>query len=317
MTGALYQRFETPGIAARERFEYWRNWYSLAVDAPMRLDPIEQLPRDFRASAEVLCVGEVDIVELCCGPAVGSWTREAVEPRGRLRLALVAPSPGATGCWHGRKLPLASGAVAILGGTDGRWHAPAGKRAIHVNVPRPAVPMSDRDLDAINDQARLLQDPTFAGLVRPALLGLAGHLDTLAHADISELGGLWISLTNMLVRSLLGYDTNGRDTAAVRRLQIQRHIRANLADPRLSPASVAEALHLSRTTVYAALSPDEEGVAAEIRRQRLERARAMLLDPSQTRSVAQIAHAVGLPNAAHFSRIFRARYGLNPSELRG
>lgn len=78
-----------------------------------------------------------------------------------------------------------------------------------------------------------------------------------------------------------------------------------LADPRLSPTRIADALHISRRTLYAAV-PHDEGVAAEIRRQRLERARAMLRDSSQTRSIAEIAAAVGLPNAAHLSRLFRA-----------
>jgi AraC-like DNA-binding protein len=316
MTGALYQRFGTPGIAPGERFEYWRSWYSLAVDAPMQLDPIDRAPREFGASAEVLSVGDVDIVELRCGPAVGRWAREATEPADRLRLALVAPTPGGTGAWHGRELSLARGATAVLGRTDGLWRAPNGMRAIQINVPRLAVPVTDRDIDPINDPQRLRRDPTLARLIRPALLGLAGHLDTLAHADIPELEDLWISLMNMLVRSLVGDDTNGTDTVNARRLQLQHHIRANLADPQLSPTKIADALHISRRTLYTALSPDEDGVAAEIRRQRLERARAMLLDPSQPRSVAEISTAVGLPNAAHFSRIFRARYGLSPRELR-
>jgi AraC-like DNA-binding protein len=317
MRSAVYQRFDTPGIAPGERFEYWRSWYSLAVDAPMQLDPIARVPRGFHASAELLGVGNVDIVELRCGPAVGRWAREATEPADRLRLALVAPTPAGTGGWHGRELSLARGAVAVLGRTDGVWRAPSGMRAIQINLPRPAVPVTDKDIDKINDQSRLFRDPTFARLIRPALLGLAGHLDTLANADIPELSELWISLVNMLVRSLVGDDTNGTDTAKARRLQLQHHIRANLADPLLSPTRIADALHVSRRTLYTALSPDQEGVAAEIRRQRLDRARAMLLDPSQRRSVAEVAAAVGLPNAAHFSRIFRARYGHSPRELGG
>ena len=120
----------------------------------------------------------------------------------------------------------------------------------------------------------------------------------------------------MLVRSLVGDDTSGTDTTKARRLQLQQHIAAHLADPQPSPAKIAEAVHVSRRTLYAALSPDEEGIAAEIRRQRLERARAMLHDPSERRSIAEIAAAVGLPNAAHFSRIFRVRYGVSPRELR-
>ncbi len=316
MTVASYQRFDTPGIAAGERFEYWRSWFSLAVDAPMRLDPIAQLPRDFAASAEVLGVGEVDLVELRCAPAVGRWAREAIEPADRLRLALVAPTPGAIGCWHGRELSLARGAVALLGRTDGLWRAPRGLRAIQINVPRPAVAVSDSAIDQINDPSRLLSDPVFTRLIQPSLLGLAGHLDSLAHADIPELSGLWISLMNMLVRSLAGQDTNGTDTTQARRLQLQRHIRANLADPRLSPTQIADALHVSRRTLYAALAPDDQGIAAEIQRQRLDRAHAMLQDPTHPRSIADIAASVGLPNPAHFSRLFRARYGHPPSELR-
>jgi AraC-like DNA-binding protein len=218
---------------------------------------------------------------------------------------------------HGGEISLARGALSLLARTDGLWHAPSGLRVIQVNVPRPAVPDTDRDIDRISDQARLSREPTFAWLIRPFMFGMAGHLDTLARADVPELGGLWISLMNMLVRSLAGDDTNGADTAQARRLQLQRYIRANLADPRLSPARIADALHVSRSTLYAALAPDEGGIAGEIRRQRLDRARGMLLDPSDTRSVAEIAASVGLPNAAHFSRLFRARYGHSPSDLRG
>lgn len=127
-----------------------------------------------------------------------------------------------------------------------------------------------------------------------------------------------MDLVDEHARPLAGRDdTNGADAAQARRLQLRRHIRCNLADPQLSPANIADALHVSRSTLYAALAPDEEGVAGEIRRQRLERARAMLLDPSDTRTVTEIAASVGLPNAAHFSRLFRARYGHSPSDLRG
>jgi len=32
-----YQRLDTPGLAAADRFEYWRTWFRRAVDAPVRL----------------------------------------------------------------------------------------------------------------------------------------------------------------------------------------------------------------------------------------------------------------------------------------
>ena len=92
------------------------------------------------------------------------------------------------------------------------------------------------------------------------MLGLTGHLDALSASDLSELPQLWISLLTMLARSLAGHDTNGTDTTPARRLQIRRYIDANLADPRLSPTTIATALHISRSTLYAALPPDSEGI---------------------------------------------------------
>jgi hypothetical protein len=72
-------------------------------------------------------------------------------------------TPDATGCWHGREISLAGGAVSLLGRTDGVWRAPSGLRAIEINVPRPAVPVTDTDIDKINDQSRLLGDPRSRG----------------------------------------------------------------------------------------------------------------------------------------------------------
>jgi AraC-like DNA-binding protein len=316
MTYGHYQRFDTPGLAARDRFEYWRGWYSQAIDGPMQLEPEGRLPYDFDASAEALKVGDVDIVEYRFGAAVGSWTREGISAVGRLRLVILAPAPGAIGSWHGRELSLADGAAVLLGQTDGRWQTPHGLHGIQVNVPRDAVPATEAQLAAFNDQRQLLNDPVFTALVRPALLGMSGHLNALADIELSELQAYWISLLTMLMRSLAGRDTNGADTATARWAEALRYIRAHIADPRLSATTIAEALHISRSSLYGALPADSNGIAAEIRRQRLARAHASLLDPTDTQSVAEIAASVGMPNAARFSRGFRDRYGLSPRELR-
>jgi AraC-like DNA-binding protein len=316
MTSGGYQRFDTPGIAAGDRFEYWRGWYSRAVDAPMQLEPVDTRPHVFDASAEVLAVGEIDIVEYRFGPAIGRWTREAIEPSDRLRLVMLASAPDATGCWHQREQSLADGTAILLGRTAGRWRAPHGLRGIQVNAPREAIPVTDAQLEAFNDQRRLRHNPAFARIVRPTLLGLAGHLNSLGGADLPELSCLWVSLLTMLTRSLAGEDTNATDCAQARLLQARRYIRANLADPVLSPTTIADALHVSRSTLYATLPSNADGITAEIRRQRLQRAHTILSNPSNSQPIADIAAAVGIPNAARFSRIFHHQYGLTPRELR-
>jgi AraC-like DNA-binding protein len=55
-------------------------------------------------------------------------------------------------------------------------------------------------------------------------------------------------------------------------------------------------------------------VSAWIRRRRLEACRHDLVQTS--RAVSAIGARWGLPDAAHFSRLFRAAYGSSPREYR-
>jgi AraC-like DNA-binding protein len=58
-------------------------------------------------------------------------------------------------------------------------------------------------------------------------------------------------------------------------------------------------------------------VAAWIRHRRLERCRADLTDPAlRAAPVSAVAARWGLPDSAHFSRLFRRTYGLPPAEYR-
>ena len=316
MTRGLYQRFASPGLAVDERFEYWRDWYSQAIDVPMRLEPRRRGPADFDASAESLSVDDIDLVEYRFGPAVGSWTLEGIAPAERLRLVILAPSGGAVGSWHGRRLSLEGGAAVLLGETPGGWETEHGLRGIQVNVPRAAVEVTESELALFNDQRRLGKDPVFAGLVRPALLGLTGRLDALGASEVPELRSVWISLLTMLTRSLAGDDTVGVDTAPARWLQVCAYIRDNLSDPALSPTTIAEALFVSRSTLYASIPRGTEGIAAEIQRQRLAGARARLGDPANSQSIAEIAASVGLPHHSRFTRAFRRRYEVTPRQVR-
>jgi AraC-like DNA-binding protein len=316
MTEGLHLRFDTAAHAAPDRFEYWRDWCAQAIDVPMALELVPGASGEFAASVDTLRVGEAHFVNHRSQALVGSWTRDATAAAARLRLMIMAPSPRGIGSCYGRRFPLAEGGAFLVGDTDGGWETETPLHGIQVNVPRQALDVTDGQLARFNDQPRLCRNPTFTGLVRPALVGVTAHLQALSHADVPELEDLWVSLLTMLIRSLAGHDTNGTDTAPARWLQVRRHIRAHLSDPRLSPATIAQALHISRSTLYTALPADSEGLASEIRHQRLARAHAILRSADNTQSIAAVGAAVGMPNPAQFSRAFHRRFGLTPSELR-
>jgi AraC-like DNA-binding protein len=80
---------------------------------------------------------------------------------------------------------------------------------------------------------------------------------------------------------------------------------------------IALALNCSRRHLYHAFCDEPEGVAGFILQQRLEACRRALADiAAPARSVTEIALSKGFNNLAHFSRVFKARYGLSPSEYR-
>ena len=94
-------------------------------------------------------------------------------------------------------------------------------------------------------------------------------------------------------------------------------IEGGLADPGLTPAAVARAHHVSLRSLYKLFDRERTSVAGLIRERRLERCRHDLLDPAlAARPVSAIAARWGLVDPAHFSRLFRATYGIPPLEYR-
>jgi AraC-like DNA-binding protein len=100
-------------------------------------------------------------------------------------------------------------------------------------------------------------------------------------------------------------------------VRIHAFIEQHLGEADLSPGAVAAAHHVSVRYLHRLFEAQETTVAAWIRRRRLERCRRDLADPALGAvPVAALAARWGLPDSAHFSRLFRRTYGLPPAEYR-
>jgi AraC family transcriptional regulator, positive regulator of tynA and feaB len=65
------------------------------------------------------------------------------------------------------------------------------------------------------------------------------------------------------------------------------------------------------------LSQEGSSIERYVQRRRLERCRRALEDPKQAhRLIGEIAFAWGFSDLSHFSRRFRATYGMTPSDYR-
>ena len=100
-------------------------------------------------------------------------------------------------------------------------------------------------------------------------------------------------------------------------LRARAHAETHLSDPSLGPVELAAAVHVSTRYLYKLFADEGATVSGWIRERRLERCRRDLADPTlRGETVTSIGARSGLTNAAHLSRLFRAAYGVSPSEYR-
>jgi AraC-like DNA-binding protein len=99
--------------------------------------------------------------------------------------------------------------------------------------------------------------------------------------------------------------------------RIQVFVQQRLGDPALSPELIAAAHHISARSLHRLFHTHGLTVVGWIRARRLDRCRRDLTDPLlHTRPVHAIAGRWGFTDAAHFSRTFKATYGLSPQAYR-
>jgi AraC family transcriptional activator of tynA and feaB len=105
--------------------------------------------------------------------------------------------------------------------------------------------------------------------------------------------------------------------AAARRAQIKRFIEAHLRDADLSAHSVATGLGLSARYTRMVFTAEGEGIADYILRRRLEECAGQLRNTLwQGSSITDTAFAWGFSSMAHFTRAFKERFAVTPTEYR-
>ncbi|MBM7504056.1 helix-turn-helix domain-containing protein [Agromyces aurantiacus] len=156
-----------------------------------------------------------------------------------------------------------------------------------------------------------------AHVVSGFLGGLAGQLDQLDGPVGARLARNAVDLvTTMYAQQLdLARDADKPHRPMLRR--VQAYIDEHLPLPDLNPSTIAAAHFISTRHLHAIFHEEGLTVSTWIRARRLDRCRRELVDPlAAHRPVSEIAARWGFPDAAHFSRAFRAEFGEPPSAVR-
>jgi AraC-like DNA-binding protein len=99
--------------------------------------------------------------------------------------------------------------------------------------------------------------------------------------------------------------------------RLKSYILTHLRDPDLSMPRAAAAVGISPRYASDLMTDEQISFRSYVQLQRLERCRRDLIDPAQmARHISDIAFAWGFNDLAHFSRIFKQRFGASPREWR-
>jgi len=144
-----------------------------------------------------------------------------------------------------------------------------------------------------------------------ALCAQASHIHHLQAHPAAE-------TTLTLIATSLGSQVAHGGEAARRGLadRIRTHIEDNLDDPALGPGTLAERFGISIRYLHLLFAKEEQTISRWILERRLERCRRELMVSGPHKNITETAFAWGFNDGAHFSRVFKKRYGVSPREYR-
>lgn len=121
-----------------------------------------------------------------------------------------------------------------------------------------------------------------------------------------------------LATEQLGRDATGTpDGRSPMMAGILQFIDLHLTDEDLSPETIAGAHHISARYLHRLFQDEGTTVGRWIQRRRLEECRRdLMVRARRGQTIAAVANRWGFMSATHFSRVFRAAYGMSPSEWR-
>ena len=293
-------------------------WRGAVGEALLRFDVDCPRPRGFRGSVSRRRLGETSLIAMTSRPHRAVRTAEHISPGPAEYLLSVQLAGSATFAQDGRRCRVGPGDMVFYDSTRPvEITSGEGYRSLCFRFPTAGAGCRAGDLTATTLPAARGLTPALAGLLtglhealgtgsRPdAVVATARHAAELARTMFDD----------ELARRGLG--RHGLGSHAELRDRIDRHIDEHLAEPDLSPRTVAAALFVSTRHLHAVCAEDGRSVARTIRERRLHRCLEDLADPSRAAvPVSAIALRWGFANATRFGQLVKGATGRTPVAYR-
>ncbi|MET9969952.1 helix-turn-helix domain-containing protein [Streptomyces sp. NPDC006356] len=304
----------TAPLSPSQRAECWHEVVSNTF-MPLGVKLLEREPSVGAISSEQL--GSLQVSAVRAGPQVVTRTPRLIAKDGDEWVTVVLQHRG-TGALEqgGRQVLMRPGEFAMAdSGRPFRNELAEGFSFTSFHLPRKDLRVSEQDLRALT--ATLFSSSGgSSGLVATYLTRLSQGMGTFDVSVRRRLGIIATDLLALLVEERSGkLNPQAPGSAHAMLALIKEYIVRNLSDPGLSPEVVAAAHHISVRYLHKLFEYEETTVSRWILQQRLERCRRDLSQATGPHlTVAAVGRRWGLVSPSHFSRVFRATYGMSPRE---
>ena len=315
--GSMHRMWSTDVVEARDRLSYWieavcNTYVQLECDTPQR-------DRVFNGTIEANRLATLGLSRVTSSP---QWVRRTPQKIARATEDYFLVSIQTRGCGKivqdGRIAELAPGDFALYDSTrpyELIFDEPFQQHVLQ--LPGAVLRGRLRNTEALTAR-KVCGDRGAGHLMIGMIETLAADIDTLEAGSVAAIAE---SVENILVAGLCSLpgtaDPAVSQLTAYHRDQIKTYALRHLRDPQLSVHAISAHLRLSPSTIYRAFASEPISLNSWIWNQRLDGAKRDVCDPALAgRTITEIAFGWGFNDAAHFSRIFRARFGCSARELR-
>ncbi|MEE4596067.1 helix-turn-helix domain-containing protein [Streptomyces sp. DSM 41524] len=316
----LVTEFSTEVVAAAERFALFGE---ITAGSHIRTRLRSNDREDFRAKVHVLDLGELQVSALSFPHLEITRTAKVIR-QSDPEVYMINYHLGGEGSFSQARSDTAFhvGDVMVLDSSrpfDAHVHTLQDNWSqLNVQFPHKLLPLPEKTVQ------RLLAVPIsgrsgMGGVFARWLTDLNARAGEFTPADIPTLTSVTLDLLASVIARCLEAEEALTPEArrSALRAQINAFVEQHLADPDLSPQTIADAHHISLRHLQQLLAENDTSPAAWVRRRRLERCRLDLANPRlNARPIQAIAERWGFTNPTHFSRLFRATYGIPPRDYR-
>ncbi|WP_455710958.1 AraC-like ligand-binding domain-containing protein [Streptomyces olivaceoviridis] len=303
----------TDTVPDQEKVAYWNDAVSRAL-VPVTVAPRDGRRFDGRIASD--CLGYLRVSRMEADAGRVSRTPALIErsPEALVAVGLLV-SGSATFIQDGRRAEMAGGDLVFYDTARPFSFTYPERFATHVfQLPRHVLGVADGDIRRVTGTA-IGTAHGLGAVLRPFLATLADAAPSYPAAVGHRLAGHVVDLfATLITDQALRDPDDGRDHLV---LSVRDHIDRKLGDPSLSPESIARAHHISVRYLHRLFEGEGITVSRLIQQRRLEACgRELARRGRVTPTVSAVARRWGFVNPAHFSRAFRAAYGVSPREWR-